>query len=558
MKDKTKSKNLSTNTNTGTGTGLIGVFKEVFRGFNPDDAQDQSVSYEVGNIGYTSMLNNVDQNNPLEKQKFSSGTDADWLQEKILPNDRMMKYSIFQQMAKTELVTACLQMHVSHALSPDMATGNIITIDSDNDEFKPLAAEIMSDIGNLINDRVGQWAMLMAIYGAHYIRPIGVDGVGITDIESNYYTLAKHIKEYQRGDLLCGFTSEYLKIKEGEDVRLAEPWSLVALKIPYWLPDIENEPIQTSGEQYSLYTDIHRRKPLENQNYGTSFLDAAYPAWSELNESIKGLRGARYNASRQDRFITVGMEGLDPVSASKYLNNVGTQMRKDMENEALLAKKRGIMPTVWNRFLPVMSGKGGVTVDTQSTSPDINGIEDVLFTLKRFCSAMGIDPSMIGWSDMMNGGLGEGGWARTSIIAALRANWIRQGVRDAVNRLIEIHLAYKLKKAFPRKTSPFVIRFHSINTALAIEKADELQSKVDFQTAVTTLLDMIGNGSINGSKTFKEIVMGQVGFSEAQVETILKELESNPPQDPMLESVNDLDERLNKIVHQHINEILSE
>ena len=172
---------------------------------------------------------------------------------------------------------------------------------------------------------------------------------------------------------------------------------------------------------------------------------------------------------------------------------------------------------------------------------------------------------MMGWSDMMAGGLGEGGWARTSILAALRANWIRIGVRDAVQRLTEIHLAYKKKKAFPRNKTPFIIKFHSINTALAIEKAEENQSKADYATTVATLLDMIEQGSLAGSETFKLDAMSNTGFTEEQAKKIISEItsykdEKAKTEAAMYESVNNessLDTRVQILVQAHISELLS-
>jgi hypothetical protein len=540
--------------------GLISVFKQLFSGFKEEDNDNYGISFETGNATSSRF--------PIDSGGFESATNGVklsgasniHLSEFVLPDGRIERYSIYQEMARSELVSASLQMHIAYALAPDMETGNIIEIESDNPEYAELAKEVNADLSKMINANITSWAWLMCIYGVHYIRPFGEVGKGITDIESNYFTLAKHIKEYMRGDKLSGFTSEYLKEKDGQNIRLAEPWALVALKVPFWSPSLDCEPDNMGAHKYSLYTDLHRRSPIETQNYGTSFLENAYTSWAELSESVRSLRGSRFNASRVDRFIAVSMEGLDPAAAATYMNKVSSQMRQDEEAEGRIAKRKGLIATVWNKIIPVHSGgKGGVTIDTQQTSPDINGIEDTLFNLKRFCSAMGIDPSLIGWGDLMQGGLGDGGWARTSIIAALRANWIRIGIREMTLRLIDIHLAYKYQKTFPQNQSPFVVKFHSINTALAIEKADELQAKADFTTSVATVLDMINQGTLKHSKTFKTNTMSALGISDDDIELILKELEDAPKEDEggMFESVSGLsiEERLTRLVNNRLSEI---
>ena len=55
--------------------------------------------------------------------------------------------------------------------------------------------------------------------------------------------------------------------------------------------------------------------------------------------------------------------------------------------------------------------KGGIQIDTVQGTPDINGLEDVLFHVKRLGSAVGVAPSLLGFGDMLSGGLGDGGFS---------------------------------------------------------------------------------------------------------------------------------------------------
>lgn len=224
------------------------------------------------------------------------------------------------------------------------------------------------------------------------------------------------------------------------------------------------------------------------------------------------MKGSRYNASRIDRFVALGMDNLDPARAAQYLNLVGTQMRKDMEAAARKGKAKGLIPTVWNQLIPNLSGnKGGVTIDTQTVSPDIQHIEDVMFHLKRMASSLGIDVSMLGWGDLMSGGLGDGGFFRTSIQAAIRANWLRVGVVQSVNRLIDIHMAHKYGKVFGAgELRPIEIKFHSLNTAIEAEQADAMETRTNYAMALATVLDTIENGRLAGSDTFKELVLTDI------------------------------------------------
>lgn len=506
---------------------LFRVLKEAFSGYNPTDKDNRAIPLQSG--GGNMLLNNpMLLGADVDQGATSPVGDQDWMADKRMPTDRFAKYPLFQEMVTDPVLSAALDMHIAHALSVDSRTGNILTIEPKAPEHAEMAQMLMADLGGMINSQSPAWCKIMATFGIHYIRPYAESRKGIVDIESSYYTLPQHIREYVRGGRLAGYTSEYLKESDrGGEVRLVEPWQLVALRVPYWQPNVSIEPLNPSGHQYSLYDDLHRRTPVETQNYGTSFLEFAYGSWCDLNDSIRSMKGSRYNASRIDRFIALGMDNLDPTNAAQYLNLVGGQMRKDLEAAMRKGRSKGMMPTVWNQILPVLANsKGGVTIDTQMVSPDIQYIEDVMFHLKRMCGALGIDASMLGWGDLMSGGLGDGGFFRTAVQSALRSNWIRHGLVESVNRLIDIHMAYKFGKVYPSgQQRPIELKFHSLNTAIEAEEAEATETRANYAMTLATLLDTIENGRLAGSDAFKELVLTDIiRVAPDRANQIIKEL----------------------------------
>lgn len=510
-------------------TGLAALFQQAFSGYNPADISDQSLPLMSGG---SRMIYGSDglSADPSGTTATSVTGEMDWMAEKKMPSDRFAKYALIQDMVCDPVLSGALDMHISHALSVDSQTGNILEITAKTPEFAELAAQLQGDLGLMLNQGLPSWCKLMATFGVHYIRPYAEDKKGVVDIESSYYTMAQQIREYVRGGQCAGFTSEYLKEQvNGGEVRLVEPWQLVSLRVPYWQPNLYQEPFNPTGRQYSLYDELHRRTPIETQDYGTSFLEFAYPAWCDLNDAIRSMKGSRYNASRIDRFIALGMDNLDPARAAQYLNLVGTQLRKDLEAAHRKGRQKGLIPSIWNTMVPNLSGsKGGVTIDTQTISPDIQHIEDVMFHLKRMAAGLGIDASLLGWGDLMSGGLGDGGFFRTSVQAAVRANWLRVGVANSVNRLIDIHMAYKYGKVFPAGTArPIEIRFHSLNTAIESEQAEATEIRTGYATALATLLDTIENGRLADSESFKRLVLTDIiRIDKDKTEQIIKDLAS--------------------------------
>lgn len=66
--------------------------------------------------------------------------------------------------------------------------------------------------------------------------------------------------------------------------------------------------------------------------------------------------------------------------------------------------------------------------------------------MKRLGGALGVDPSLLGFGDMLSGGLGDGGFFRVSVLAAVKANLIRAAIRDGLNQICQIHCAYRYGK----------------------------------------------------------------------------------------------------------------
>ena len=97
--------------------------------------------------------------------------------------------------------------------------------------------------------------------------------------------------------------------------------------------------------------------------------------------------------------------------------------------------------------------------------------------MKHLGGALGVDPSLLGFGDMLSGGLGDGGFFRVSVLAAVKANLIRAAIRDGLNQICQIHCAYRYGKVYVPRTEPWSIRFNSVSSAIKREEA-ETQEKL--------------------------------------------------------------------------------
>mgnify|MGYP006905534191 CR=1 FL=1 len=83
---------------------------------------------------------------------------------------------------------------------------------------------------------------------------------------------------------------------------------------------------------------------------------------------------------------------------------------------------------------------------------------------------------MLGFADFLSGGLGDGGFMRVSIMAAMKAQSLRKAIFNGVQRLCELHVAYKYGKVFLPEDQPWKITFNSVSTALEREERETLES----------------------------------------------------------------------------------
>ena len=95
---------------------------------------------------------------------------------------------------------------------------------------------------------------------------------------------------------------------------------------------------------------------------------------------------------------------------------------------------------------------------------------------------------MLGFGDFLSGGLGDGGFYRVSIMAAMKANFLRQAIQNGVQRLCEIHVAYKHKKIFLPGQQPWRIVFNSVSTALEREEQENLESRTNIASGLAGII----------------------------------------------------------------------
>lgn len=479
---------------TEKGQGLLG---RLFRTWKKEDPISASGLPE-GATSYTGSKHPFlpGQGNPGDDNPPTSSGLVTELAQLVheTPAFRQMSYDLLSFMANDATIDSALKMHLSHALSAKTDTGEIVFIESVSDAEDPIVNDLRDTFKDLINRDVSRWAYQAALFGVCYIRPYVKPGQGVVHIRHDYYTHPSRVKEFERAGLLVGYTCEHQRPhKTGGQLRLMEPWKLVSMKIPQYAVSDAAEPMRLNNEMFDIDDDDYMNEsPVETQNYGTSLVIRAYAPWVDLHEGLIAVNAARRNSSKVDRFVGVNTGKDNPTKAAQYFNAIANQFNKTSRDRAKQSLKKGYISTVDTKLYPISStGSGRIEIQTETSPVDITTIADIDYHTSRLCAALGVDKSLMGYTDDMTGGLGEGGFFRMSILAAIKANLIRQAVLEGLENLFEIHVAAKHNKIYPDGQKPWRITFNSLNTAIEKEEADSRESRINFAASVAGLMQML-------------------------------------------------------------------
>ena len=452
-------------------------------------------------------------------------SEEDHIRIEGMPKDRGEKYKIYEELSKSGAINEALNIHITYALAPDNVTKKSFWLKATKPEFKPLVDDLNASVVKKINEDIIRWANVMTRYGVAYVRPILVEGKGLVDFEFNYYTLPKFIREYERSGKTAFFTSQHMKKANSGGIDPVPPWKLIPLKIPYYTPDSDQEPDSIAKGTYSLLNDDHRELAIETQNYGESFLSHAWEPYQNFKRSLESLLGSRENASKREWLILAQLGSKTPQAAATWLDELAKSMKSDDDFNEKRRLNGAARPTVERKILPIT---GDSTIDTSlmEASPNISHIEDVLFHFKSLTASLGLDYTMLGFADMMSGGLGEGGFLQTSIQSARRAQMIRLAVEAFIERACILHLFYKNKKTLLKdQPIPWEIIFNSMSSTIQAQEDEEREKKANRAALLTSVIDAIKQGSTSESPTLsRRILSDALDIQDDELEIIMKEL----------------------------------
>jgi hypothetical protein len=392
---------------------------------------------------------------------------------KRIGRSRQQIYEKWSEMEGDPVVSSALKLQVTSALGGSETSGATVFIEKSpiaNEDTRKgaMVEEIAADLAPLLNKIAFTMAYTGAAFGDAYAR-IYADNRGVIDLCTDEMIRPQLVQPFERGSRTVGY-AVYIGERNFERLDIAQ---LARLKMPRqsWVPQYG---VIEKSLKIAITNDDADKIPVMPSMVGGSFLYNAEPSYDNLTTSLVGLVGQRWLDSIDEQMLTVNLESMTVQQQDTFVKSI-VDMLKSSKTRADNAVKDGkpVMERV-RHIIPVFNEKQLTTVSPSNGGGSNRSgsitIDDVVFHAKMLAGALGTDISMLGFSDMLSGGLGDGGFFRMSAQAAENARSIRTALEDFYHHVIDIHCLNRYGIVFAPAERPYLINFYGSISALEAEK----------------------------------------------------------------------------------------
>lgn len=390
---------------------------------------------------------------------------------------RQAIYSKYQVMLSDPIVSGAIRIHVTAALGGHETSGDLVFIEAKpeakkNEAAKKIVDEISAHLVPIFNRIATTVAYNGAGYGDAYARLYPRKGVGLVDVDVSEMMLPPLIHPYEQGNktVVC-------ELAVGSKMRDRLVMDQIArLKMPRMMYIPQPMAVEKAW-RHQITEDDPDKLPLMPSLVGGSFLADAEEQYNNFKAALQGLVGQRVLDSIDESIFTAETAGMSKEQRDEFLNSVKSMLKrsKAIADDAVktgrpfLGRIRHLLPVANSKQLLQVQGVNSAGGGGGGRAGNI-GIEDVLLHAKLLSGALGVDMSMLGFSDMLSGGLGDGGFLRTSVQSAERSRTIRVALAEFFEHLIEIHVAYRYGMQYPRENRPWQLNFYGNISAMESER----------------------------------------------------------------------------------------
>ena len=452
-----------------------------------------------------------------------------------LPRTRQQILTMWEIMQKDPQIAEALSLHVTAALGGHETTGDMIFITphervrGKGRRARDLRAKVEREarhLAPLINRYAFSLARQAIGFGDSYARIYTDDKKGVVGLMNNRHTFPPLIMAFEQAGATVGFHALEEEDRERSIAKLT-PKQLLRVRMPR-IETVPQMAMQVWQDKKTLIYDRRSDNPILPAEVGGSFLYPIEEPWQDVTISRAGLNNQQIADSVKQAFLTINMEGMPPNQQKKYRKSIIdmlTGYRNQIEDafkggEALYGTKYHVMPQ-WSEK-QILQSVGDLS---QRNMPLNEGL--LMLNLRRLAGGLGIDLSLMGWADMLAGGLGDGAAFHTSAQIMRRSTLIRQACIDAFDHLMTIHWGIKYGEYFDSKEYPWQYDFYSDQNAAATQALNNKQNRANTTTVQAQAIQMLKDLGLD-KETIQLILEDSMGYDIELAEKIATSITAQP------------------------------
>lgn len=430
--------------------------------------------------------------------------------------DRTTIYKVWQDMESDPIISTALGLLVSAALGGHETNGQLVFIETNdalvNDkQAQRYAQEIAGDLTEIFNSIAREVCYTGAWGGDAYTRIYSQRGKGVIGLHWDELYLPPLVQAYEQAGRTVGFT-----VNSGRDnwERL-NVIQMARLKMPrsQYVPQ---HTVLNKALKSAIEIDDRDALPVMPSLVGGSLLYPCEGPYNDLYASLLGLVGSRLSDSIDEEIYGANMAQMTDPQQRQFMDKLIGMFRAS-KARAMDAVEKGRPVVERIRHIIPVNGEKQLVQLNGGNQPRANAIniEDVMFHAKRLSGALGVDLTMIGFADQMHGGLGEGGFFRTSAHVGERARVLRTALSDYFDSVINVHTLQKYGIVFPEKTRPWKINFWGTISALESERVKTKMEAMNAGSILGQIFDSLKNTGLSENAIFT-FLSKQVGIDEQE------------------------------------------
>lgn len=443
---------------------------------------------------------------------------------------RMQIYTKLHYMQQDGLISTALRQLVQMSLGGHETTGETVFLDDSPDlpaSHKRINEELRAEVLPFLNQVAFTVAFNAATFGDAYARPYVKKGVGLLalGVDELFPPL---VQPWERGGKALTYTLT-LGRKGEERLNMLQ---VARMKMPRMVYTPQTRAIENAQRTTILEDDLDRH-PLLPALIGGSLLEAAEADYDNLIAALRGMVGSRIMSSVDETMLGVNVDGMTLENRQMLMASIGKMLTTMKARAEELVKSGQYSMSRHFHLLPVSGDKQVTQISSfqaSSASGTNAGIEDVFFHARKLAGTLGIDLSQIGFADQLTGGLGEGGFNRTSATAAERARILRTALAAFCDEVIDRHMLARYGYVFAPGQRTYRVNFWGSIAALEAEKVAQQERASNSTMILGQVLGIFKELGLSPEAT-QHVLEKRMQLDTETAEMLAKALAASPPGD---------------------------